>query len=135
MHDVLASLREGVQSHEESIGGDLPLVLGLCLVLKVGILELGADIKGQSELIMSFLGFFVLDESEDLFSIDVVSALVDDGVTDLSDQNYEAGWRVVVLGVGPDQQDHVHDRHEEIWDLCEILSSISQLVEQVQQSL
>jgi len=34
---------------------------------------------------MSFLGFFVLDESEDLFSIDVVSALVDDGVTDLSD--------------------------------------------------
>lgn len=46
MHDILASFREGIKSHEQSIGCDFPLILSLCFVFEVGILELWADIKG-----------------------------------------------------------------------------------------
>ena len=49
VHDVLASLGEGVEADEESVGGDLPLVLGLSFVLKVGILELVADVNASLE--------------------------------------------------------------------------------------
>jgi hypothetical protein len=43
VHDVHASFREGIKTHEKSVGGDLPLVLGLGLVVKVSVLVLGAD--------------------------------------------------------------------------------------------
>jgi hypothetical protein len=71
MHDVLASFRERIKSHEESVGCDFPLVLGLGLILKVSILELGANIKSKGELVVGLLGLFVLNESEDLLTIDV----------------------------------------------------------------
>ena len=61
---------------------------------------------------MGILRSVTLDVAEDLFSSDVGSALRDDGVADLSDQDDKSGWSVVVLGVGPDQQDSVHDGHE-----------------------
>ena len=45
---------------------------------------------------MSFLGLLILDECEDLLSIDVVLALSDDCVADLTNQNHEARRSVVV---------------------------------------
>jgi hypothetical protein len=39
---------------------------------------------------MSFLGLFVSDESEDLLSINVVSALINDGIADFSYQYYQS---------------------------------------------
>jgi len=66
------------------------LVLGLCFVFKVGILELGADIESQDELLMGLHWLLTLNESEDLWAIDVVAASVDDGVTDFTNEYNES---------------------------------------------
>lgn len=111
------------------------MVLGLLLVLIVGILELGADIQSEGELIIGSLWLIGSDESEDGWSIDGSSASVDDGVADLSDQNNQSSWGVVVLRVGPDQQDSMHDWDEKVNHLIELLSSVSKLIEEIQQGL
>jgi hypothetical protein len=54
MHDVLASLKEAIESDEQSIGGDFPLILGLSLVVKVGIFEFVANINGKSKVFVCF---------------------------------------------------------------------------------
>jgi hypothetical protein len=56
MHNVLASLKEAIKSDEQSVGGDLPLVLGLSLVVKVGILEFVANFDSKSEVSVSLDG-------------------------------------------------------------------------------
>lgn len=135
MHDVLASLGERIKSHEQGVGGDLPLVLGLLLVLVVSILELGANVQSESELVISDLWLIGLDESEDGWSIDGSTASVDDGVTDLSDQDNKSSWGVVMLRVGPDEQNGVHDWNEKVNHLIQLLSGIGKLVEQTEEGL
>ena len=61
--------------------------------------------------------------------------MVDDGVADLSDQDNESRWSVVVLGVGPDKQNSMHNWNEQLSDVIQILSSISQLIEEIGQGL
>lgn len=133
VHDVLASLREGIKPHKKCVCGDFPLVLSLAFVFEIGIFEFRAYLKGESELIMSFLRLFILDEGKDLITINVVAALIDDGIADLSDEDHKSRRCVVTGRIFPDQQDDVHGRHKEIWDLSEILASIGQLVEEVSQ--
>lgn len=87
MRDVLTSLLERVQSNEESICGDLPLVFGLLLVFIVAHFELPANLKGLLKLFFSNLCLFILNEVKDLFTINEASAPVNDGVTDLSDED------------------------------------------------
>ena len=84
---------------------------------------------------MGFLWLFILDEGEDLLTVDVVTALVDDGITDLSDKYHKSGGGVIVGWVSPDEKDHVHGGHEQLWDLSEVLASVSQRVEQLCESL
>jgi hypothetical protein len=47
----MATLQEVVQSHEQGVRGQLPLVLSLTFVLKVSILELGAHINSDLKLL------------------------------------------------------------------------------------
>jgi len=54
MHDVLASLKEAIESDKQSIGGDFPLILRLSLVVKVGIFEFVANINGKSKVFVCF---------------------------------------------------------------------------------
>lgn len=135
MLDVLASLGEGVKTHEKGVGGDLPLILGLGLVLEVGILELRADVESQNQFLVSLHWLFTLNESEDLGTIDVVAASIDDGIADLSDQHDQSRWSVVVLRVSPDQPDGVHDWDEQISGKCKLLRVIRELVEEIEQGL
>jgi hypothetical protein len=131
VHDVLASLREGVKSDKESICGDFPLSLCLLLVLKVGVLELGTDIEGDSELVVSLLRLLSLDKVEDGVTVDCVSASDDDGVADFSDKDDKSGWGVVVLRVLPDKQDRLHDWSEEINYFWKIGTCANQIVEEI----
>ena len=71
----------------------------------------------------------ILDRAKDLVTVDLLAALVDDGVADLADQHQEACGRVVVLGVGPDEEDGVHDGHEELGDIGQVLRGVLKLVE------
>lgn len=137
VHNILASLLERVETDEESVSGDLPLVspLSLSLVLEVCLLELGACFESSSELIMSFLGLLALDAAEDGLPVDVLAALADDGVADLADQDHQASGGVVVRRVRPDHQDHVHDRHEQVGHLGELSAQVSQVSEKVGQGL
>ena len=80
---------------------------------------------------MSLLGLLALDAAEDGLAIDVLAALADDGVADLADQYDQASGSVVVGGVGPDHQDHVHDGDEQVRDLSELSAQVSQVSEQV----
>lgn len=114
MHNILASLLERVKSNEESICGNFPLIgaLGFALVLEVGILEFGASLKSKSQLVMSFFGLFILDAGKDSLTIDILPALIDDSIADLTDQDYKTSGCVVVGRVGPDHEDHVHNRYE-----------------------
>ena len=77
----------------------------------------------------------ILDRAKDLVTVDLLAALVDDGVADLADQHQEACGRVVVLGVGPDEEDGVHDGHEELGDIRQILGGVLKLVEVLLESL
>lgn len=45
---------------------------------------------------MGFLWFLVLNESKDLFTINEVLALVDDGIANFSNEYNKSGWGVVV---------------------------------------
>ena len=112
VQDVLTSLREGVETNEERVGADLPLIFRALFVLKVCILELGAHIQSLSELCVCFVALLVLDTIKDLLTVDVGTALADDRVTDLTDENDKTSGSVVVLRVVPDEQDCVHDRHK-----------------------
>ncbi len=80
---------------------------------------------------MCLLRLLILDECEDLITVNVVAALVDDGAADLTDQHDQAGGGVVAGGVFPDQEDYVHDGYEQVWDFGEVLACVGQLVEQV----
>ena len=85
MHNILTSLGEGIKPDKESIGCNFPGVLSFCLILEVGILELRADIKSKGKLVVCFLGFIVLDEAEDLFTINEVLAFHNDSIADFPD--------------------------------------------------
>ena len=135
VHDILASLGERIKSHEQGVGGDLPLVLGLLLVLVVSILELGANVQSESELVIGDLWLIGLDKSEDGWSIDGSTASVDNGVADLSDQDNKPSWGVVMLRVGPDKQNSMHDWNEKVNHLIQLLSCIGELVEQIEEGL
>jgi hypothetical protein len=135
VHDVHAAFREGVKTNEESVGGDLPLVLRLGLVVEVGVLELGADLKSKGKLAVGVSGVIVLDGIEDLLSINEVLALSDNSIADFTDENNEAGRSVVVVGVLPNEQDSVHDRHKQVGNLGQLKGGGGQIVEETVESL
>lgn len=97
MHDVLASLGEGVQPNEERIRGDFPLVLREFLVLEVAHFKLSADIECLDQLVVSDFWLLARDEAEYCRTINRTSASVDDGIADLSDQYHESCRCIVVL--------------------------------------
>lgn len=97
LHDVLASFDEGIKSNEEGTWGDFPGVLSLSLVVVVGLLKLGAELHAGGELGVGVLRGFVLDVAKDLVAVDLLSALENDGVANLSDEDEQAGRCVVVL--------------------------------------
>lgn len=84
---------------------------------------------------MGVLGLLILDRLEDLGSVDVGPALLDDGVADLADEDDQAGGSVVVLGVVPDEEDGVHDGHELLSNVGELLGGVGEVVEEVLQGL
>ena len=111
------------------------MVLGLSFVLKVGILELVADINASLEDLGSLTLFKSFDEIEDLLTVDFVAADSNNGIADLSDENNKSGWSVVVLRVGPNKQDGLHNWLKELSDVFERQSWVSELVEELFQSL
>jgi hypothetical protein len=135
VHDVLASLREGVEADEQSVGGDFPLVLALSLVIEVGFLEFSANIDALFEASVSFVRGFTLDGRFYSFSIDVVVALNDDSIADLTDEDHESRGGVVELGVSPDHEDGVHDGDEQVSNVGEFLRFVDQVLEEPLESL
>jgi hypothetical protein len=109
VHDVLTSFKEAIKSHEKGVCSNLPLVLGLSLVIEVGIFEFVADFDGKSKLIMGFFCLSTLNKTKYLFSVDLASALIDDSIAYLSNQDYESRGSVVMLGIVPNKQDCVQD--------------------------
>jgi hypothetical protein len=107
------------------------LSLCLLLVLKVGVLELGADIKGDSELVVSLLCLLGLDEVEDSKAVDGISTPDDDGVADFSDQDDESRWGIVVLRILPNKQDRLHDWSKEINYFRKICACADQIIEEI----
>lgn len=58
MQNVVTSFKEGIQSHKQGIGGQLPGVLSFGLILEIGIFELSAHINGGGQFFTGFIGFF-----------------------------------------------------------------------------
>lgn len=129
LHDVLAPLDEGIKSDEEGAGCDLPGGLALGLVVVVGLLELGTEFHAHSELAVGFCWVLLLDGFEDALRADLTAALLDDGVANLADEHKQAGRRVVVLGVGPDQQNGVHDGDKALGDFGKLVTFVHQVVD------
>jgi hypothetical protein len=75
----------------------------LSFVIEVSIFELVANVNTELELGVSFAKISTLDEAEDLLTVDLSTASLDDCVADFSDENNESGWGVVVLRVLPDE--------------------------------
>lgn len=120
VQDVVTTFKEIVQSDEQSVCGQLPLVLSLSFVLEISVLEFGADVDGALE----FLGsgsWGLLKKLEDHCSGNVDPGRLDDGVTNFTDQHDKSGWRVIVLGVFPDEQDGVHDWHKQEMKLGKVI--------------
>lgn len=78
---------------------------------------------------MSVRGILVLDGFKHFVAVNVVAALVDDSIADFTDKDNQAGWRVVVLRVGPDEQNGVHDGHEELNNLMEVFAGVNEVTE------
>jgi len=107
------------------------LVLGFSLVLKVGILELVADINASLQNLSSLTPFESCDEIEDLLTVDFTAADSYDGIADLYDENNKSGWSVVVLGIGPNKQDSLHNWNKDLSNVFQRLGWISELIEQI----
>ena len=95
------------------------MVLGLSFVLKVSILELVADVNASLEDLGCLRPFESFDEIEDLLTVDFIAADSNNGIADLSDENNKSRWSVVVLRVGPNKQDSVHNWNEDLSDVFE----------------
>jgi len=107
------------------------LVLGLSLVVKVSILELVAHINAKRKFVMSFWDLITFDEGKHFLSIDLAAASFDDSVADLSYENHKSRRSVVVLRVGPNKQNSMHNWNEQLSNVVQLLGWISKLVEQL----
>jgi len=63
----------------------------------------------------------------------MVSALADDCIANLSDQDDESRWSVVMLGIGPNKENGVHYWDEELRDLWHLFHLVGELVEKFNQ--
>jgi len=111
------------------------LVLRLSFVIEVSIFELVANINTQLELGVSFAEISTLDEAEDLLTVDLSAASLNDCVADFSDENNKTRRSIVVLRVVPDKQNGMHNWNEELGNIVQVLRWISKGVEQLFQSL
>jgi hypothetical protein len=84
---------------------------------------------------VSFLRLLVLYATKDCLAINILAALADDGVADLTDEDNKACRGIVVRRVGPNHENHVHDWDEEVWNLSELLAQVCELVEQSSKGL
>ena len=73
---------------------------------------------------MSINSFFILDGFENFWSINRASALFDDCVANLANENNETCGSVVVLRVVPDKQDGVHDWNEGLGNVIEFFGGV-----------
>ena len=69
---------------------------------------------------MSALRLLNLDIMEDLLSINIFAASLNDGIADLPDEHDKSSWRIVVLGVCPDEENGVHNWHKEVGRFMEL---------------
>ncbi len=129
LHNVLASLDEGVEADEESTGSDLPGIGGLSLGVVIGLLKLGAELHAQRQFVVSVRWVIILDCTKDFVAVDLLTTLENDGIADLSDEDQEASWSVIVLRVGVDQHDGVHDRDEVLGNIGQIERGVDESVE------
>lgn len=127
----MAALLEGVKPVEQGIVSDLPLAATLLLVLMVSNLEVRTGVEGDFQLGVRLMSLIILDVTKDLFAIDGPAALIDDRITDLTDEHDKPRWRVVVRRISPDQEDKMHDRHEQVLDVRQLEIRPSELVELV----
>ena len=77
---------------------------------------------------MSFLWLITFDESEDFLSINLLTASIDNSVANLADQHNKPRWRVIVLGVGPDHENGVHDWNKEVSDIFQLVGWVCELI-------
>lgn len=70
---------------------------------------------------MSLSSLFALDHTDNLFAAHISHSSCDNGVADLSDEDNELAGCVVVLRVLPDKKNQVHDRDEDLWELCKLV--------------
>lgn len=135
MQDIVRSFKEGVQTDEEGVCGQLPSALGLGLVFEIGVLEFGTDINRSLELLTSILGVLILNGSENGGAGDTFSGLENDGITDLSNQHHESRRGIVESGFVPNHEDGVHDGDKEFMEVAEFLAGVRELVEVTGQGL
>ena len=95
----------------------------------VDFLELGAEVHAHGQLGVGITGVLVFDGTEDLVAVHGLAALEDDGVADLADEDEKTSGGVVVLRVGPDEENRVHDGHEVLGDFRKLERGIDELVE------
>ena len=96
---------------------------------------MSACVKSKGQLCVSFTWIVVLDQFEDHVSINRLAALIDDSVADLTDQHKKTSWCVVVGGIGPDEQDGVHDGHKELSNILQISAVVLEIEELVLERL
>ena len=73
---------------------------------------------------MSINCFFILDSFENFGSINGASALFNDCVANLANENNETCGSVVVLRVVPDKEDCVHDWNEGLCDVIKFFGGV-----------
>ena len=133
VHDILASLGEGVEADKESVGGDFPLVLALSLVVEVSFLETSTHLDAELEASVSLMRSLSCDAFFDAVAINVGVAVKDNLVADLTDEDDKSGGGVVVRGVSPDHENSVHDRDEKRLGINEFRTGIHELSEEILQ--
>ncbi len=133
--NIVASFRVSIKSGEQSVECQFPFSFGLVLVLKVVLLELGADIDGGFEFsadVGNVFGACTQSAGND-FAVDVFFGSGDDFIAGHLDQDHKARRSVVELGKLVDFQKCVHDWWENFGKCHKISTVFSQSVEEVLQ--
>jgi hypothetical protein len=133
--NIVASFRVSIKSGEKCVECQFPLSFGLVLVLKVVLLELGADIDGSFEFsadVGNVFGTCTQSAGND-FTVDVFFGSGDNLVAGHLDQDHKARRSVVELGKLVDFQKCVHDWWENFRKCHKISTVFSQSVEEVLQ--
>lgn len=128
MQNIVAPFRIGIESWEQGIQSELPFSLRKSFVLKVVLLELGANVNSGLKFLTNLPNFFrAVQSRSNGIAVDVLTSSGNDFVASFLDQNDQSGWSVVKSAERVNFQEGMHNGSKKLMEVLELLSVVAEL--------